>query len=106
MCGCATVVVQPTDLTPVLNRIDALEALMATTQAQVLATLAEVQALATETHDDVLRVIDKLDAAIAEADLTAVASAAEELRATVQGTDDAAEAAAPEPTDEPAPVEG
>ncbi len=66
------------------------------TKEEILASLEEAQALATETQKDVLRVIAKLDEALAAQDLTAVADAVAELKASVQSTDDAAEAAAPE----------
>lgn len=66
------------------------------TQDDVLAQLAEAKALAVETQKDVLRVIDKLDAAAQAGDLTAVSDAITELRGTIATTDAAAEAAAPE----------
>lgn len=72
-----------------------------TTQADVLAKIAEVKALATETNKDVLRVIGKLDEAIAAGDMTAVAAAVDDLRTVVQGVDDAAEAAVPEQVEQP-----
>lgn len=92
-------------LAPIANKIDALEALMAATQAEVLAKIADLATLADETQKDVARVITKLDEAIAAGDMTAVSAAVDELRTHVQPIDDAAEAAAPEPVEAP-PADG
>ncbi len=110
-CACDRTQVVVVDMTPITARLDALEALMAASQADVLTALADVSALVDETNKDVQRVITKLDAAIAAGDMTAVSDAVAELKSKVQAVDDAAEVASPEPvveqppTEEPAPTE-
>lgn len=96
----------PTDaalaaFTLILNRIDRLEALIMSTKDEVLAAIADTKVLAEETKKDVARVIVKLDEAIANQDMTLVSEAVADLRSSVQATDDAAEAAAPEPVEPP-----
>lgn len=72
-----------------------LECLM-TAQDDVLAQIAAVKTVLTETKKDVGRVADKLDAAVASGDLSAVSAAVAELKDIAQGIDDRAEASDPE----------
>jgi hypothetical protein len=83
--------------------LDEIKESIVATKDEVLAQIAEVKALAVENLEDTQRVIDKLDEAIANSDLTLVAEAVADLRATTQTTNDAIEAAAPEPVVEPEP---
>jgi hypothetical protein len=80
-----------------------LERLIMTAQDDVLAQIADVKTLLVETGKDVTRVADKLDAAIASGDLTAVSAAVAELKTIAQGIDDRAEASDPELPVEPQP---
>lgn len=73
------------------------------TKEEVLASLASLHALAVENASDTTRIIELLDAAIEAQDLTAVAAVVEELRTVAQATNDAIEAAAPEPVEPPTP---
>lgn len=81
-----------------------LKELIMATKEEILAQLAEVKALAVETASDVTRVLEALEAAVANADLTAVAESVAELRSIVQGADEALEAAVPETEPEPEPT--
>ncbi len=77
------------------------ETLMAT-KDEILAQIADVKAVLLETGKDVNRVADKLDAAVANGNLTEVADAVAELKSIAQGIDDRAEASDPETTETPA----
>jgi hypothetical protein len=99
-------VVTPAALTRLIRRalrseLASLKEQLMTDQADVLAQLDEIKTLATETKKDVLRVAQALDDAVKANDLGAIAASAAELRSIVQGTDDAAEAASPEPVETP-----
>jgi hypothetical protein len=71
------------------------------TKEEVLAQVADLKALAVENLEDTQRVIAKLEEAIANQDLTAVAEALTDLKATTQATNDAIEAADPEVVEPP-----
>lgn len=84
--------------------INELKELIMVTKDELLTQLDEVKALATETASDVTRVLEALEAAVANADLTAVATSVSELRSIVEGADAALEAAVPETEPEPEPT--
>lgn len=96
------------DVAGVSDAINELKELIMTTKDELLTQLDEVKALATETASDVTRVLEALEAAVANSDLTAVATSVAELRTIVEGADAALEAAVPEtepvPEPEPEPV--
>jgi outer membrane murein-binding lipoprotein Lpp len=75
---------------------DELKEIIVTTKDELLAEVASLKDLVTETNDDIARVLAKLDEALANEDLTEVATAVGELRSLVQEGDDALEAADPE----------
>jgi isopropylmalate/homocitrate/citramalate synthase len=87
----------PTDTTE-------LEGLLMATKEELLASIADVKTALVELQSDVARVIADLEAALEAQDLTAVAAAVEDLKATVTTIDEAVETASPEPTEpEPTP---
>ncbi len=71
-------------------------------KAEVLAQIADLKTLVVELTEDVGRVADRLDEAVAANNLDEVSAAVADLRDLVQAADDRAEAAAPEPVEEPA----
>lgn len=73
-----------------------LKEIMVSTKEELLAELADLKTLVVETNDDITRVLDKLDEALAASDLTEASAAVAELRGLVQAGDDAIEAADPE----------
>ncbi len=75
-------------------------------KAEVLAQIADLKTLVVELSKDVGRVADRLDEAVAANNLDDVTAAVSDLRGLVQAADDRAEAAAPEPVEEPAAGEG
>jgi hypothetical protein len=80
--------------------------ILVATKEEVLASLAELKTLAVENQEDTTRIIEKLDQAVQDQDLTAVADAVNELRSITQATNDAIEAADPEtPTTPEEPTE-
>jgi len=78
-----------------------LEGLLMATKEEVLASIADVKTALVELQSDVQRIITDLETAIANNDLTAVAAAVEDLKATVTTIDEAVETASPEPTEPP-----
>ncbi len=80
----------------VIRRLDQLKEIIVTTKQELLDAIADVKNVLVETGKDVARVADKLDAAVANGDLTDVAAAVAELRALAQSVDERAEASDPE----------
>lgn len=78
-----------------------LRELIVTTKQELLDEVASLKELVVETNDDIARVLEKLDQALADNDMTEVATAVAELRTLVQAGDDALEAADPEVVEPP-----
>lgn len=80
-----------------------LKGLIMATRDEILANIDVVKTALVELQKDTNRVIADLEAALAAQDLTAVAAAVEDLKASVTNIDAAVEAASPEPPVVPAP---
>lgn len=93
-----------------------LKEIIMTTKDEILAELADTKTVAEETRKDTERLASgftvvsgqlkdvqaKLDAAIANGDLSAVSAAVADLKVSIQDTDDLVESASPEATPQPA----
>ena len=84
--------------------INELKDLIMVTKDELMTQIDEVKALAAETASDVTRVLEALEVAVANNDLTAVAANVAELRTIVEGADAALEEAVPETEPEPNPI--
>lgn len=83
----------------IIRDLHAAKEAIVTSKEEVLAQIADVRNLLVETGEDVRRVADKLDAAVAAGDLSDVSAAVAELRGLAQGIDDRAEQSDPEQVD-------